>query len=61
MNGETFVGRLLQVLPELKSTYEQHLADNDLLLPHVFMGDVTRFVIGRMKHSKDCSISSRKN
>jgi len=51
MNGETFVWRLLHALPELKSTYDQHLADNDSLLPHVFMGDVTRFVIAKANNS----------
>lgn len=44
-NGELFVERLLRVAPELKGTYDEHLADNDMLLPHVFMGDVTRFIV----------------
>ena len=43
--NEALIERLLQVVPELKPHYEEHLADHDKLLPHVFMGDVTRFAI----------------
>ncbi|MFA7271052.1 MAG: hypothetical protein WC073_17080 [Sterolibacterium sp.] len=42
---ELFIERLLHVAPELKGAYDEHLVDNDMLLPHVFMGDVTRFVV----------------
>jgi hypothetical protein len=51
MSGEIFVGRLLQVLPELKAVHDRHIADNDSLLPHVFMGDVTRFIIAEVGRS----------
>lgn len=41
----TFIPVLVRAVPELIPLYEEHLRDNDELLPHVFMGDVTRFVI----------------
>ncbi len=42
---ETFVSLLIEEVPELFSVYEEHLDDNDGLLEHVFMGDVTRFIV----------------
>jgi hypothetical protein len=42
---ETFVEQLLGRASGLKPIYEEHLADYDQLLPHVFMGDVTRYVM----------------
>jgi hypothetical protein len=39
-----FIERLLMALPELKAIYIQHIADYDVVLPHVFMGEVTRSV-----------------
>lgn len=47
-NGKNFVERLLRIVPELKVVYAEHLADNDnTLLPHVFMGDVVRFIVAK--------------
>jgi hypothetical protein len=40
-----FIESLLRLVPALMPIYDEHLADNDTLLPHVFMGDVTRFAI----------------
>jgi hypothetical protein len=37
----------LEEVPELRPAYEEHLADNDELLPHVFFGDVSRSVVSR--------------
>ena len=46
MNGmERFVEKLLVAVPEVQMVYVAHLDNNDALLPHVFMGDVTRFVL----------------
>lgn len=42
-----FIESLLRLVPDLMPIYEEHLTDNDTLLPHVFMGDVTRFVISK--------------
>ncbi|HEX3654086.1 MAG TPA: hypothetical protein VHU18_14795 [Rhizomicrobium sp.] len=43
--NSVFVEKLLVAAPQFQGAYEQHLAMNDELLPHVFMGDVTREVI----------------
>ncbi len=40
----SFVESLIKDVPDLKSVYDEHISDNDELLGHVFMGDVTRFV-----------------
>src|SRR5919205_3077814 len=45
MSTHTFVRNLIARVPELQPLYNEHVADNDELLPHVFMGDVTRFVM----------------
>jgi hypothetical protein len=43
--ASSFIHKLLDAIPELVPVYKAHLTDNDELLPHVFMGDVTIFVI----------------
>lgn len=40
-----FVDHLVAKVPELAEAYRLHLADFDVLLPHVFMGEVARFVV----------------
>lgn len=40
-----FVGTLVRRFPELLPLLEEHLEDYDGLLPHVFMGDVTRWIV----------------
>jgi hypothetical protein len=45
MTAKSFIEELLRVVPELRPAYEIHLVDNATLLPHVFMGDVARFVV----------------
>lgn len=42
------VTRLIGDAPALAPRLEDHLVDNGELLPHVFMGDVTRFVCNGM-------------
>ncbi len=42
---KTLIDRLLEAIPDLRPVYEEHLSDNDGLLPHVFFGDVARFAI----------------
>ena len=44
-NEKVFFEMMLNKVPELCPFYEEHLADNDELLPHVFMRDVTRFIV----------------
>lgn len=54
--SETMIDQLLRAVPELSATYREHLDDNDELLPHVFLGDVTRFVIGHVADSSDAAM-----
>lgn len=42
---KSLIEKLLTAVPELRPVYEEHVSDNDGLLPHVFFGDVTRFAI----------------
>jgi len=44
MTPESIVSELLAGVPELRDIYDEHISRNDTLLPHVFMGDVARFV-----------------
>jgi len=44
-NSEAFCEELARLFPDVASVLSNHLADNDELLPHVFMGDVTRYVL----------------
>jgi hypothetical protein len=46
LTKETFIQEVLSRSPGLRASYEEHLADYDELLPHVFMGDVTRYIMG---------------
>lgn len=53
MNATTsFVHELLRTVLELESAYDEHVAGNDVLLPHVFLGAVTRFVIAKANEGK---------
>lgn len=54
-----FIEGLLRVAPELKGAYEEHLFDNNMLLPHVFMSDITRFVIAAAERRDDRAIVQR--
>jgi hypothetical protein len=40
-----WVNKLLEQVPELRHVYDEHIHNNDELLPHVFLGDVTRYVV----------------
>ena len=40
-----FAGQLISAVPALLSVRDRHLEEYDELLPHVFMGDVTRFAV----------------
>ena len=46
----SFIEELLRRVPQLKAIYDEHLRDNETLLPHVFMGDVTRFAIAEAEN-----------
>jgi hypothetical protein len=51
--NSAFVKRLLAVAPQFRVAYTRHLKGNDELLPHVFMGDVTREVIAACKNPSE--------
>ncbi len=42
MNAEAFVEELLTDVPEAGPVLDEHLRDNDVLLLHVFVGDLRR-------------------
>ena len=44
-----FVGALVHRFPTLRPILQEHLDDYDALLPHVLMGDVTRWVVGEFR------------
>ncbi len=43
---ETIVGKVIEEAPDLRSLYEEHLRDYGDIIPHVFFGDLTRYVQG---------------
>ena len=44
-NTVAFCGQLTRHFPELASLLQEHIADYDEILPHVFMADVARYVL----------------
>lgn len=42
--SDEWIERIVAAVPQLRSLYDEHRADYDGVLPHVFMGDVARFV-----------------
>lgn len=42
---ENFVQELLKAVPETRDIYQKHVDDNGETLPHVLLGDITRFVV----------------
>ncbi|KAA3606472.1 MAG: hypothetical protein DWQ01_17585 [Planctomycetota bacterium] len=43
--AEQLILQMVEAVPGLRPLYEAHISINDELLAHVFMGDVSRFVI----------------
>ncbi|TWT96121.1 hypothetical protein Pla108_32030 [Botrimarina colliarenosi] len=43
--GVAFVEDLVERFDDLRTIFQEHVADNDEILPHLFMGDVTRYVL----------------
>src|SRR5690348_12854862 len=48
-----FILKLLNVAPGFRSVYADHLRENDELLPHVLMGDFTRWYIQLFRDSQN--------
>ncbi|MDC0358635.1 hypothetical protein OAO01_07450 [Oligoflexia bacterium] len=42
---KTFVLDLIKLVDDLQRLYEEHIESYDELLPHVFFGDLTRYVV----------------
>jgi hypothetical protein len=58
---DTFVPTLLAELPGFKEIYDAHLRDYDTILPHVLVGDLTRYVIRAYRQmSTDASGQARR-
>lgn len=53
MAYDDVVDRLVRRLPEFRDALNEHLRDNDGLLPHVLFGDLTRFVLRARKDGHD--------
>jgi hypothetical protein len=47
-----FMFRLTSMSYELAEVYQQHIADQDELLPHVLMGEITRLVISKVRREQ---------
>ena len=58
-NTTIFVSQLIVACPELAGLYRLHLVDQGELLPHVFMGDVTRLVVSTAKQGSNSNWLSR--
>ena len=43
--SQKFMATLLSEVPELAETYQTHVMENDEVLPHVLMGDITRLAL----------------
>ena len=44
---------MVREVPEFLEVYNQHIRDNGEILPHVLMGDFTRFVISCFRERKN--------
>lgn len=42
-----FVEELIRIIPDLVAIHQEHVTDNGELLPHVFFGDVARYVVAK--------------
>lgn len=45
MQADTLFKKLMKEIPEFKPVYKEHIDYYEGLLPHVLMGDFTRFVV----------------
>lgn len=55
-----FVLCLIEIFSNLRHIYDKHIEDYDELLPHVFFGDLTRYVVNLYKTTQDHSPDKRK-
>lgn len=52
-----FVSELLNAVPETKDIYQKHIDDNGETLPHVLLGDITRFVVDSYRKANTSVLS----
>ena len=50
-----YTRKLVESVPALHPIYKTHLDENDELLPHVFFGDLTRFVVAEVRRGTHTS------
>jgi len=53
MNQLNFLNLLLQRLPELERLHEEHIKDNDVLLPFVFLSEIVRYLEANYENDLD--------
>lgn len=57
---DNFIAVLLKTVPAIKTMYEKHLKLYGNVLPHVLMGDITRFTVNlcnkSRQHGKDSGL-----
>lgn len=58
-NCVSFIEGLLQLVPEMTVIYDDHLKDNGALLPHVLMGNITRFAVAESNTSRKSAVLLR--
>lgn len=58
LTSKELVFELVSRVPELKPLYDEHISDFDELLPHLFFGDVTRYVAQHLRIDDSHSLSS---
>ena len=52
-----FIDLLRSAVPGVENLYREHIADNEELLQHVLLGDLTRFVLNEAEtHGKDGAV-----
>jgi hypothetical protein len=51
-NPQVLFDAVLRALPAFKPVYDQHLADNHELLPHVLMADLSRLILGACRQAR---------
>ena len=44
-----YIQELAMKIGSIKDIYDQHLKEYDELLPHVFLGDLTRYIVHRVR------------
>ena len=62
MNVSGFINKLITVAPELEILLHEHVEENGEVLPHIFMADVTRYLVNlvtRVNETNDPSSESK--